>query len=389
MRNPEREVHYFRLRVLVAMAFVLVLLHAAGRALCLAAGGEARGLSGAGRAEPHRRAAGGAESRSDQGPLRPHHRPQLLRLYARDHAGQGREPGGDDRRAGAGDRGAGARPPPLPQADGGHQALRFGADPHSADRRGSRPLRGAALPLSRSRTARPPVPRLPARCDRLAHAGIHRPHLAARSRAHRGDGGSGGVSRHRAHRQARHRTEIRGGTARHDRLRRGRDHGRWPRGAHAEAHAVAARQQPDAFDRHRAAAGRRKGLRQASWRADRDRTGDRGRAGLRIDAQFRPQPVRRRHRPEALGRTQRRPRQTAAEPRTARDLSDRVDLQAVPGDGGTAYGQAAARAGDPGQRHLRVRQSHIPRFEQGAAGCREHARVDRQVERHLLLHARQ
>ena len=49
---------------------------------------------------------------------------------------------------------------------------------------------------------------------------------------------TGQLQRHRLHRQARRRAELRARAARHDRRRGGRDRRRRPRGAHAEAHAA-------------------------------------------------------------------------------------------------------------------------------------------------------
>jgi len=67
-------------------------------------------------------------------------------------------------------------------------------------------------------------------------------------------------------------------------------------------------------------------------RAGGDRPAQRRGAGLRQQAGLRPEPVRRWHRPGKLEGTQRVDRQAAAEPRAARHLSARLDLQALHGD---------------------------------------------------------
>ncbi len=83
------------------------------------------------------------------------------------------------------------------------------------------------------------------------------------------------------------------------------------------------------------------------------------------------------------------PGQAAAESRVARHVSDRLDLQAVPGAGSARNRQAPGRPGDPGQRRVRIRQPALSRFEQGAAGAGRSEALDRQVERRVLLHAGQ
>ena len=271
LRNPEREVHYFRLRVLVAMAFVIGCFALLGaRFAWLQVLKHDDYLA---QAELNRIAvlAGHAEPRPDQGPARPHHRPQLFGLYARGHALQGGGPRPDDRSAGAGRRHTAARSASFPQAPGGHEALRHRADPDAPQRRGSGALHRPALPLPWRGPACTSLPRLPAGADRVAHAGLHRPHLAARPRAHREDERSSRLSRHGAHRETGHRAELRARAARRHRRGGSRDHGRWTRRAHAEACCADAGQQPHVVGRHRTAACGRAGLRRPPRRADRDR----------------------------------------------------------------------------------------------------------------------
>ena len=128
----------------------------------------------------------------------------------------------------------------------------------------------------------------------------------------------------RLHRQGRPRAVLRARAARHHRRRGGRGRRRRPRGAHAVAHAAGRRQQPAAVARHQAAGGRRGGVRRPPRRAGRDRARDRRRAGLRLAAGLRPQPVRRRHRRRQLGAAERVARQAAAQPAAARRVPARA-----------------------------------------------------------------
>jgi penicillin-binding protein 2 len=65
------------------------------------------------------------------------------------------------------------------------EELREPADPHPPDRRRSRALHRAALPVSRRGSARAPVPPISARADRGARDRLHRPDFAARSGPYR------------------------------------------------------------------------------------------------------------------------------------------------------------------------------------------------------------
>ena len=76
---------------------------------------------------------------------------------------------------------------------------------------------------------------------------------------------------------------------------------------------------------------------------DRDRAEDGRRAGIRREAHVRPESVCRWHRSEELGRAEQRSRQTTAEPRVARHVSDRLDLQTISGAGRARDRQAPGR----------------------------------------------
>ena len=112
-------------------------------------------------------------------------------------------------------------------------------------------------------------------------------------------------------------------------------------------------------------------------------------AGLRQQADLRPQPVCRRHRHRKLAGAERVDRQAAAEPGAARHLPARLDLQALHGDGGAADRQARAQ-----HHHQRHRLLHVwrPPFRQPrrrAGLARWTCTAHRQVEQRLLLLAGQ
>ena len=90
-----------------------------------------------------------------------------------------------DRQSRAGRPDRRTRPPPLQEAARRLEELRKPADPHPPDRRGSRALHRAALPLSRRRSARAPVPPISARADGGARDRLYRPDFAARPGTHR------------------------------------------------------------------------------------------------------------------------------------------------------------------------------------------------------------
>ena len=158
---------------------------------------------------------------------------------------------------------------------------------------------------------------------------------------------AGQLPRHRIHRQARRRAELRERAARHHRLRGGGD--RAPAGAPCGGCAASPATPGNtlrAVDRHPAAGAGRGAVRRPARRAGGDRPAQRRDPGLRQQAELRPEPVRRRHRRRELAGAQRVARQAAAQPGAARHLPARLDLQAVHGDGGAAHRQAHAAAGD-------------------------------------------
>ena len=213
-----------------------------------------------------------------------------------------------------------------------------------------------------------------------------------RPRAHRGVGRDRELQGHRLHRQDRHRALLRARAARHDRRRAGRGRRRRARGAHAVAHAARLGQQPAPDARHQAAAGRRAGVRRSPRRAGRDRARDRRRARVREQAGLRPQPLRRRHRPAELGRAQRLARQAAHQPRAARRVSAGLDHQAV--HGARARSTTGKRTpqqsiSDPGFFQLPAVVAPLPRRQARRPRLGRHVQVDRRVVRHVLLRARE
>ena len=249
----------------------------------------------------------------------------------------------DDRRHPA------ARPQALPQAARRVEELREPAAAHAPDRRGGRALRRQPLPLPRRRDQGAAVPPVSVRRSRrrtsLGYIGRIND---KRRRAHRRVGRDRQLQGLRLHRQGRRRAFLRARAARHDRRRGGRGRCRRPRGAHAVAHAADLGQQPAPVARHPAAAGGRGGVRRPARRAGRDRACDRRRAGVRLQARLRPEPLRRRHRPGELGGAERVARQAAPEPPAARRVSARLDDQAVPRARRAHLGQAhAARSRSP------------------------------------------
>ena len=221
--------------------------------------------------------------------------------------------------------------------------LREPAAAHPAHRRRGRALRRQPLPVPGRRDQGPPVPPVSVRRGRLARRRLHRPHQRPRRPADRRVGRDRQLQGLRLHRQGRRRAVLRARAARHDRRRTGGGRCRRPRGAHAGAHAADGGQRSQALARHPAAAGRRRGVRRAARRAGRDRSHERRRAGVRLQAGIRSEPLRRRHRRGELGASQRFARQAAAQPSAARRLSAGVDDQAVPGTRRADVGQAHAR----------------------------------------------
>ena len=95
------------------------------------------------------------------------------------------------------------------------------------------------------------------------------------------------------------------------------------------AHAGAVGRQPRAVDRHQAAAAGRGGVRRPARRAGRDRAVDRRHPRVRVAAELRPEPVRRRHRRRELEGAQRIDRQAADQP-AARPAPIRRDRRSSP-----------------------------------------------------------
>ena len=141
-------------------------------------------------------------------------------------------------------------------------------------------------------------------------------------------------------------------------------------GAPPEEQPGDARQRDRAVDRHPAAGAGRGAVRRPARRAGRDRPAQRRGPGLRQQAELRSEPVRRRHRRRELEGAQRIARQAAAEPRAARHLSARLDLQAVHGAGGADARQAHAAADDLRPRLLQLRQPHASATTRKAATAR-------------------
>ena len=134
--------------------------------------------------------------------------------------------------------------------------------------------------------------------------------------------------------------------ARHDRLRAGRD---LRAGGRAVRRLASKPATPGntlrAVDRHPAAGDGRGAVRRPARRAGRHRPAQRRDPGLRQQADLRSQPVRRRHRRRELEGAERVARQAAAQPRAARHLPARLDLQALHGAGGAARSASARRSG--------------------------------------------
>ena len=197
------------------------------------------------------------------------------------------------------------------------------------------------------------------------------------------------LPRHRIHRQARHRAELRKPAARQHRLRGGGDERRRARGAAAALEPRDPRQCPGAVDRHPAAGDGRGAVRRPARCAGGDRSSQRRDPRLRQQAELRSEPLCRRHRRRELEGAERVARQAAAQPGAARRLSTGLHLQAVHGDGGADPGQADAAASDLRPGLFQFRQPPLPRRQGRRPRHGRHVPVDRPVVRHLLLHARQ
>ncbi len=357
----------------------------------LPAGRQARRALDPGREQPHLGGPDPAQPRPDPRSQRRRPGQQLLGLHARDRALEGRRPRRDDRPAGRDRRDPAARPAPLQAPARGGTQPRVAADPHAPERRGGRPLYRAALPLRRRRDQGAAVSQLSARRGRQPPDRLHRPHQPGREEADGGRldrGRARQLPRHRVHRQARRRAELRERAARLDRLRGGRDQRQRARGAAAALESGDAGQRDRDVDRHPPAGDGRRAVRRPARRAGRDRSEERRGARLRQQAEFRPEPVRRRHRRRELEGAQRVARQAAAEPGAARHLSAGLDLQAVHGAGRADARQAHAAADDLRPGLLQFRQPSLSRRQGRRPRHGRHVQVDRPVLRYVLLHAR-
>ncbi len=314
---------------------------------------------------------------------------QLRHLHDRDHALAGAQPRRHARRARRPAAARRARPPPLPQALRGEPQLRERAAAQPAHRRGGRARGVAALPPPRGGREGPPAARLPAGQHCLARDRLHRPHHRARRRTHRGGRQRGQLSRHPAHGQGRTRAVLRARAARHHRLRAGRGQRRRARGARAVAHRGDPGQRPRADPRHRAAEGGREGLRRSPRRPGGDRALDRRRARAGLDADLRPQPLRRRHLDPGLEGAQRLARPSDAAPRDLLHLPARLHLQALHGARRPRDRQAHREAGHVRHRLLPVRRPPLHGRQDRRPRHGRPAQVDRGVVQHLLLPARQ
>ena len=108
-----------------------------------------------------------------------------------------------------------------------------------------------------------------------------------------------------------------------------------------------------------------------------------------VQADVRPEPVRRWHRRRQLARVEREPRQAAAQSGPARYVPAGLDLQALHGHGRADQRQALAHDGHQRRRQLPVRQPHLPQSRRPRPGPGRHVPLDRQVEQRLLLLAGQ
>ena len=350
LRNAERELARFRLRLVGGGGCSCWSRSALlARAPRLPAGRPARRAIDAGREQPHRGRADRAQPRPDPRPQRRRARQQLLGLHARDHAVEGAAT--STRRstqlAEVVDDPA-ARPQALQAAARGEQELRDAADPHrltdeEVARFAAQRYRFPGVEI-KARLFR----QLPARRGRQPRDRLHRPHQPGREGAiDDWPRTSRQLPRHRLHRQARRRAELRDAscTARPaSRRSRSSAGGRAVRAL--SRNPATPGNNLRAVDRHPAAGDGRAAVRRPPRRAGRDRPAQRRGAGVRQQAELRPEPVRRRHRRRELERAQRIARQAAAQPRAARHLSAGLDLQAVHGAGRADARQAHAAAGD-------------------------------------------
>ena len=312
---------------LAAAAFVLFCFGLLAARLVYLQVVKLRGDGDAGREQPHRGRADRAQPRPDRRPQRRRARRQLLGLHAGDHAVEGAgDRRGDDRRAGAGHRHPAARPQAL-QAPA-EEGKNFESLPIRTRLTDEEVARFTAqrfrFPASRSRRG----------CSGQPSAGETASHLIGyigrinqAEKAAIDDRGRAQLPRHRIHRQARRRTELRGRAARRDRVRGDRDHRRRARRAPPAEQRRDARQQGHAGDRHPAAGARRAAVHGDRRGAGRDRPAQRRDPGLVSKPNFDPNLFVDGIDADNWKRAQRVDRQ-AAEPGAARHLPARLDLQA-------------------------------------------------------------
>ena len=228
-----------------------------------------------------------AQPRPDRRPQRRRAGQQLLGLHAGDHALAGDELEPPSTLAEVVD--IQPRDRAASSACWRSQELRVAADPHRlTDEEVARFARSAsAFPAWTSRRA---VPQLPAGRGRQPPARLHRPHQPGREAAHRGLGrGRRQLPRHRVHRQAGRRAELRGRAARPDRLRGGRDQRRRPVPVRRlKSNPRRPGNKGGAVAGHQAAGAGRAAVRRPARRAGGARPAQRRGAGLRQQADLRP-----------------------------------------------------------------------------------------------------
>jgi penicillin-binding protein 2 len=210
----EADLSRFRAGCLASLAVPCAFQPCWRRGWCTCRSYKHEDLNDAGREQPHLGRADRAQPRVDPRPQRRGAGQQLLGLHAGDHAVQGREPRGDHPRW---PRWSTVQPRDRKRFKRlrRSQELRVAADPHQAHRRGSGALHGAALRFPgvdiKARLFRSyPLRRGGQPPDRL-----HRPHQPGREESIEDwSDDEGQLPRHRLHRQAGRRAELRAAAAR-------------------------------------------------------------------------------------------------------------------------------------------------------------------------------